>query len=113
MSVVKKILFIASIVILYKALSFEDKAKIKEIAKTKVMKYKPKIIKIIDLLDLYTKEPQGIRDESMDYHGKLVALVDSIDEIKDDELMQDIDDIFNFKSEKNNKKKNDKKISHK
>lgn len=105
MSVVKKFLFIGAIVILYKALSFEDKIKIKEIVKTKVMKYKPKIIKIIDLLDLYTKEPQGIRDESIDYHEKLVLLVDSINEINDDQLIEDIDDILNFNSKKSNKKK--------
>lgn len=105
MSVVKKFLFIGAIVILYKALSFEDKIKIKEIVKTKVMKYKPKIIKIIDLLDLYTKEPQGIRDESIDYHEKLVLLVDSINEINDDQLIEDIDDILNFNSKKSNKNK--------
>lgn len=110
MSVVKKILFIGAIIIMYKALSFEDKIQLKEIVKTKVTKYKPKIVKVIDLLDLYTTEPHGIRNESIDYHEKLVSLVDSINELNDDELIKDIDDIFNFKSKKNSKKKSSKNV---
>ncbi|MEF9984907.1 MAG: hypothetical protein RSA40_01610 [Malacoplasma sp.] len=105
MSVVNKIIFIGSIVFLYKTLSSEDKIKIKEIVKTKVMKYKGKIIEVIDLLDLYSKDPKGIREESIDYHEKLTLLMKSIDEIDDDQLLDDIDDIFNFKSDKKNTKK--------
>lgn len=95
MSYLKNGIKLAALVYIYKLIDDESKKSIKNKVKEKIIKYKPILLELIDLIDSFEEGFQNLRHEDTEFKKNFNLLANSLELIDEDEIQNDVDDIAN------------------